>query len=268
MFSLNEGPNDENSGITKDNKALYSYAEKSSINTGLALPTIPVSIQQVSQNTLDEFGSEIAFMATPHAQAVMMNFFVGLLNARSILEIGTFTGLSAIYLAHALKRNGVEPGPDDLGFMPLTCLDMSEVFTSHAKNNLDIAGLSDYVDIIVGDARHEILNLKGRKFDFIYIDADKNSYKKYYDSILELGLLSKNGLIVVDNTALWKAVEFIDQPIDDAETAVFEKIPSEDLTRKQLGRVAHDFNEYIRSDPRTEVVMFPLFTGVTFIRVL
>ncbi|KAJ2371324.1 hypothetical protein GGI05_007844, partial [Coemansia sp. RSA 2603] len=75
MFSLNEGPNDENSGITKDNKALYNYAEKSSINIGLALPTIPVSIQQVSQNTLDEFGPEIAFMATPHAQAVMMNFF-------------------------------------------------------------------------------------------------------------------------------------------------------------------------------------------------
>ncbi|KAJ1725479.1 hypothetical protein LPJ53_000294 [Coemansia erecta] len=207
-------------------------------------------------------------MATPHAQAVMMNFFVGLLNAKSILEIGTFTGLSAIYLAHALKRNGVAPGPDSSGFMPLTCLDMSEVFTRHALHNLDIAGLSDYVDIIVGDARQEVLNLKGCKFDFIYIDADKNSYKKYYDSILELGLLSKNGLIAIDNTALWKTVEFMDKPIDDAETAVVENIPSEDLTRKQLGRVAHDFNEYVRSDPRTEAVMFPLFTGLTFVRVI
>ncbi|KAJ2787979.1 hypothetical protein GGI15_000239 [Coemansia interrupta] len=268
MYSLNEGPNDENSGITKDNKALYDYAEKASVNMGLALSTIPPSIQEVSQNTLKEFGPDIAFMATPHSQAVMMNFFVGLLNARSILEIGTFTGLSAIYLAHALKRNGVAPGPDDSGYVPLTCLDMSKVFTRHARQNIDISGLSDYVNIIVGDARQEILNLNGHKFDFIYIDADKNSYKKYYNSILDLGLLSKNGLMVFDNTALWKTVEFMDKPIDDVETVVIEDIPSEDLTRKQLGRVAHDFNEYIRNDSRTEVVMFPVFTGVTFVRVL
>ncbi|KAJ1802242.1 hypothetical protein LPJ56_007257, partial [Coemansia sp. RSA 2599] len=191
------------------------------------------------------------------------------LNARRVLEIGSFAGLSAIYFTNALKRNGVKPGPDASGNMPVVGLDISEEFTAIARKNLEHAGVSDYVEIVVGDARKNVAKLEGQQFEVIFIDADKPSYRAYYDAIVEKKLLTKGGLIIIDNTALWNTADYIDKPTDAVETEAIMDRPLGKISPDQFGRALHDFNEHVRNDhPRTEVVMFPIFTGVSFVRIL
>ncbi|KAJ1641673.1 hypothetical protein LPJ64_006381, partial [Coemansia asiatica] len=145
--------------------------------------------------------------------------------------------------------------------MPVVGLDISKEFTAIARSNFERAEVSDYIEITVGDARKNIAKLEGQQFEVVLINADKPSYKIYYDTILEKNLLSKGGLIIIDNTALWKGTEFFGKPVDNAETEAIMNLSFGDISKEQLGRALHDFNEYIRKDPRTEVVMFPIFTG-------
>ncbi|KAJ2704098.1 hypothetical protein FB645_003573, partial [Coemansia sp. IMI 203386] len=175
------------------------------------------------------------------------------LNAKRVLEIGSFAGFSAIYFANALKRNSVSSGPDADDNMPVVGLDISEEFASIARNNFDRAGVSGYINIIVGDARENLAKLEGQQFEVIFIDADKTSYKTYYDTVVEKNPLSKGGLIIVDNTALWNTVDYLGKPMDNAETEAIMKMPYSNVSEKQASRALHDFNEYIRNDPRTEV---------------
>ncbi|KAJ1858570.1 hypothetical protein LPJ73_001890 [Coemansia sp. RSA 2703] len=268
MSNVTTNPSAEDIAKASKHDLFTYYAAKTSVNPNLDIPSVPPVMDQVLKDTVDKYGTHVAEMAVTDYQGILQNFFVGLIGAKRILEIGSFTGSSAIYFANALKRNGVKPGPDANGTKPITGLDISEEFTGYARKNFDKAGVSDYVNIIVGDARENLTNLIGETYDIVFIDADKTSYKFYYETVIKNNMLAKNGLMIVDNTALWEVPEFIGKPTDDAETTAIMKKPYPECTEEEVSRTLHDFNEYIRADPRTETIMFPIFTGVTFVRLL
>ncbi|KAI9501862.1 O-methyltransferase [Coemansia spiralis] len=203
-------------------------------------------------------------MAVSHYQGMFQNFLVGLVNAKRVLEIGTFTGSSAIFFANALKRNGVKPSGTN---KPVIGLDISKDYAKIACANFAKAGVEDYIQVIVGDARKNLAKLEGQVFDVVFLDADKTSYKDYYDTVLEKNILAENGIIIADNTAFDCVTPFVNIPAPVADDAAPLNVSfSGHPERKEFGKAIHEFNEYIRKDPRTEAVMVPLFTGITLIR--
>ncbi|ORX70456.1 putative O-methyltransferase [Linderina pennispora] len=193
----------------------------------------------------------MAYMSVEDYQGILQGFLVGLVGAKRILEIGTFTGTSAIFFAHALKRNGVKGGADETGHKPIITLDISEEFAETSRQNFIEAGVEDYIEVLVGDANEIIKSLTDITFDIAFVDADKISYRNYYETIVNNDMLNKNGLFIFDNTAF---------PLD---------VPTDErLISTKTAIMLHEFNEYIRKDPRVEVVMLPLYTGITLVRLL
>ncbi|KAJ2806632.1 hypothetical protein H4R20_001614 [Coemansia guatemalensis] len=245
------------------------YATAESINPNLSTPSLPPTVSKVYADTVLEEGKKCAGMAISQYQGMLQSFLVGLIGAKRILEVGTFTGSSGIFFANALKRNGVAGGPDDNGDKPIISLDISEKYAEIARKNFIDAGIEEYIEVIVGDARKNIAALEGQVFDLVFLDADKPSYKHYYDTILQNNLISKNGLIIADNTAFDFVTPYLgipapvsddSKPLDVSFKCIYDA--------PGLGKAIHEFNEYIRNDPRTEVVVLPLFTGITLIRPL
>ncbi|KAJ2849918.1 hypothetical protein IWW36_002303 [Coemansia brasiliensis] len=248
------------------------YAAKASINPNLN--SLPPVIPQVYADTVAAHGENIAVMAVSEYQGMLQNFFVGLLGAKRILEIGTFTGSSAIFFANALKRNGVA-GPDASGNRPIVSLDISEKYAAIARKNFAIANVEEYIEVMVDNAHNSLAKLVDQKFDIIFIDADKPSYQKYYDTIVDNHMLSKGGLIIADNTAFDCVTPYIGTTAPVADDAVplkasFTRFPGQMGLgfSEEIAKSLHNFNEYVRNDPRSEVIMLPLFTGISLIRLL
>ena len=161
-----------------------------------------------------------------------------LFKSKKILEIGTFTGLSALTMSLALPAYG-----------ELIALDKNKETSETAKNFFKKAGQDDKIKIIVSPAIDilEDFKKKNQKFDLIFIDADKENYKKYYDQSLDL--IDKNGLILVDNV-LWHG-EVVDKN-----------------NKKKLTEIIRDFNLYVNNDKNTENLIIPLGDGLTICRKL
>ncbi|KAJ2346134.1 hypothetical protein IWW50_006856 [Coemansia erecta] len=250
------------------------YAAKASVNTNFSTPSLPPTVSKVYTDTAANQGERLALMAVSEYQGMLQNFFVGLLNAKRIIEIGTFTGASAIFFANALKRNGVAGGRDADGNKPIISLELSDKYAEIARQNFVDAGVDDYIDVIVGDARENLARLAGQTFDIAFVDADKPSYPAYYDTIVDKNMLAKGGLIIADNTAFDCVTPFIGVPAPVASDAVPIEVSfsyDQQLGLGQsnvIGKALHEFNEYVRKDPRSEVVMLPLFTGISLIRLL
>jgi len=129
----------------------------------------------------------ISVMQIAPDQGAFMTLLARAIGAQEILEVGMFTGYSAICLARGLAPGG-----------RLTCLELSEEFAEIAAANLEAAGVSDRVDILIGPAADTLRALPDREhFDLVFIDADKVGYSVYYEEALRR--LRPNGLIVVDN---------------------------------------------------------------------
>ena len=161
-----------------------------------------------------------------------LKMLVAAVGARRVLEVGTFTGYSALSMAEALPPSG----------QIITC----ELDRNHADMAQRFIAKSPYADMIevrVGPALETIRSLTG-PFDFVFIDADKPSYPDYYEPVLPL--LSVGGLIAVDNV-LWSG-------------RVIEHDDSESTTALRR------FNDHVASDKRVECVMVPIRDGVTLIR--
>src|SRR3954469_5530866 len=126
-----------------------------------------------------------AGMLTRPDQAALLTFLVRLANARTAVEIGTFTGYGAICIARGLPDDG-----------HLTILEVSEAYAAIARGNLEAAGLSDKVTIRLGPAL-EGLTALGDSIDFAYVDADKDGYPAYYDALVPK--LAPRGLLLLDN---------------------------------------------------------------------
>ena len=181
---------------------------------------------------------DIKRMQISVSQCHFLHLIIKTSKIKKILEIGTFTGLSALTMSLALPENG-----------KLIALDKNKETSEIAKKFFKKAGQDDKIKIIVSPAIDilEDFKKKNQKFDLIFIDADKENYKKYYDQSLDL--IDKNGLILVDNV-LWHG-EVVDKN-----------------NKKKLTEIIRDFNLYVNNDKNTENLIIPLGDGLTICRKL
>ncbi len=159
-------------------------------------------------------------------------------NAKNILEIGTFTGLSGLSMSLSLPSDG-----------ELVTIDKDIERSKIASSFFKKAKQENKIKTVIGLALESISTLKKNKksFDIIFIDADKENYKNYYNQSLDL--VSNNGLIIVDNV-LWHG-----------EVADISK-------QDKLTTIIRDFNSYVNRDKRTENLIIPVGDGLTVCRKL
>jgi caffeoyl-CoA O-methyltransferase len=165
-----------------------------------------------------------------------LSFLVSMLRPQLVLEIGTFTGYSALSMAEALPPGG----------RLVTC-DISEEHVAIARKHIDASPWADRIEIKVGPALDTVQGLDG-PFDLAFIDADKEGYLDYYEAIVSK--LSPTGVIAVDNV-LWSG-----RVLDDATADEVDGVTP----------VLRQFNDHVVADGRVECVMVPLRDGVTLVR--
>jgi len=164
-----------------------------------------------------------------------MAILAGAIGARSAVEVGTFTGYSALCVARALPADG-----------RLLCCDVNEEWTSIGRRYWERAGVANKITLKLGPAADTLKAIPAsHSFDFAFIDADKSSYAIYYEEILKR--LRPNGLILLDNV-LWKGA-IVDEAIKDADTLALRAL-----------------NDFIAKDTRVEAVMIGFSDGVTIVR--
>jgi caffeoyl-CoA O-methyltransferase len=163
-------------------------------------------------------------------QAAFMQLLVRAIGARRCLEIGTFTGYSALAVALALPPGG-----------RIVCCDVSEEWTAVARRYWKMAGVDGKISLRLAPALETLKTLKG-PFDFAFIDADKENYPKYYERCLKL--LRRGGVIAVDNTLWYGSVIDPGNRTDDA-------------------RAIRAFNRKLRRDRRVEISLVPIGDGLT-----
>lgn len=173
-------------------------------------------------------------MLSGHLQGVFLQMISRMIKPSSILEIGTFTGYSAICLAQGLTPEG-----------KLTTIECNPEMEDFATPFFKEAGLSDKIDMITGDASAILENLSG-PFDLVFIDADKESYVKYFDNILPK--VSPGGYILADNT-LWYGKVIQKNAESDRETAAIIS-----------------FNKHINECADIEHMLLPLRDGIMMIQ--
>jgi predicted O-methyltransferase YrrM len=161
-------------------------------------------------------------------EGAFLSFLVAMTQAKRVLEIGTFTGWSAIAMARALPPHG-----------RLVSCDIDEETTAVARRYAEEAGVADRIDFRVGPGLETLASLEG-PFDLAFIDADKGGYVEYYEAILPK--LSPNGSIAADNTLFG--------------------LDSDGENARGISR----FNEHVLHDDRVEAVLLPFREGVTLIR--
>jgi len=172
-------------------------------------------------------------MLTGTIEGRFLEFLVYATGARRVLELGTYSGYSAISMAAALPAEG-----------RIDTCEVEEQHAAVAHRYIEEAGLSDRITIHLGPALETIARLEG-EFDFVFIDADKENYVNYYEAVLPR--LTERGLIAADNT-LWSG-RVLDES-DDSEATL----------------AIRAFNEHVRSDDRVVSVMLTVRDGVTLIR--
>jgi caffeoyl-CoA O-methyltransferase len=161
-------------------------------------------------------------------EGAFLSFLVAMTQAKRVLEVGTFTGWSAIAMARALPPGG-----------RLVSCDVNEETTAVARRYAEEAGVADRIDFRLGPGVESLASLEG-PFDLAFIDADKGGYIDYYEAILPK--LAPNGVIVADNTLFG--------------------LDTEGENAQAIAR----FNDHVLQDDRVEAVLLPFREGVTLIR--
>ena len=181
---------------------------------------------------------DIKRMQISISQCHFLNLIIKISNIKKILEIGTFTGLSSLTMSLSLPSDG-----------ELVTLDKNAERNKIASNFFKKAKQEKKIKSIIGPALESISNLKKneQKFDLVFIDADKENYKNYYDQSLDL--IEKEGLIIVDNV-LWHG--------DVVDTKKQDKLTT----------VIREFNTYVNRDKRTDNLIIPVGDGLTVCRKL
>ena len=195
----------------------------------------PIQKEIISYN---ERLGDIKRMQIAVSQCHFLQLIIKVSNSKKILEVGTFTGLSALSMSLALPDDG-----------KLIALDKNVETNKIAIDFFKKAKQEKKIKTIIKPAIESIEELKKENnyFDIVFIDADKDNYKKYYDNTLEL--IKKNGLIIIDNV-LWHG-------------EVADKYNNEKYTN-----IIRDFNEHVKNDKKTEQVIIPLGDGFTVCRKL
>ena len=179
---------------------------------------------------------DVKRMQVATSQCHFLHLIIKISNIKNVLEIGTFTGLSALSIALALPDDG-----------KLVALDKDEGTNKIALDFFKKANQDNKIQTIVKPALESLEELKNSKFDMVFIDADKMNYKEYYER--SLNLMDKGGLIIVDNV-LWHG-----------------EVADEDNLDKYTINI-RDFNTYVANDKRVEQIIVPLGDGMTVCRVL
>lgn len=174
-------------------------------------------------------------MISGHLQGRLLSMFSNMIQPRRILELGTFTGYSAICLAEGLAPDG-----------KIITIDKNQELQDIIEHYLSEAKISHQVEFILGDAMKVVPKLKGN-FDLVYLDADKSNYCKYYDLIIDR--VETGGYIVADNV-LW-----------------YGKVLSDELDKlDRETRAIKEFNQMVHEDHRVENVLVPIRDGLMILR--
>jgi len=174
-------------------------------------------------------------MISGHLQGKLLELFVKMKQPKTILEIGTYTGYSAICMARGLGREG-----------RLITLDINDELENMVRGFFDESGLSDQIDYKLGNALDIIPTLPG-PFDLVFIDADKINYLNYYDLVIDK--VTSGGIILADNV-LWSGKVLVEdgKKIDNDTQAILE------------------FNRKVQEDTRVENALLPIRDGVMMAR--
>ena len=185
--------------------------------------------RKVIEETARSFPDHSRMQVDP-LQGALLALLVKLIGATRVLEIGTFTGLSSLWMAGALPEGGT-----------LVCCDISEEFTNHARRAWEEAGVDDRITLLIGPALQTMEELEG-PFDMAVLDADKPNYPAYFGKLTKL--VRPGGVIVADNT-LWSG-----RVIDPSD-------------QTQATEAIRRFNDLAAASPDVEVVMLTVADGVT-----
>lgn len=166
-------------------------------------------------------------------QGKLLELLSKMIQPTYVLEIGTFTGYSALCLAKGLQKGG-----------KLTTVEVNKELQPIINKYIELAGYEDHIQLVIGKAEECIPSLPGSHFDLIFIDAGKKQYQEHYDLVLPK--LRPGGWILCDNV-LWSGK--VIHSNTDKETAAI-----------------HAFNNYVASDDRVEKVLLPLRDGLYIIR--
>ena len=202
------------------------------------IDTFSLKLNPIQQEIIDYNNTlgDVKRMQVAKSQCQFLHLIVKTSNIKNVLEIGTFTGLSAISIALALPEDG-----------NLTALDKNAETSKVAISFFKKANQEHKIKTIIKPALESLEELKNNKFDMVFIDADKMNYKEYYERSLKL--VDKGGLIIVDNV-LWHG-----------------EVSDEDNLDKYTVNI-RDFNKLVSNDKRVEQIILPLGDGMTICRVL
>jgi len=177
-----------------------------------------------------------AMMQVAPEQGTFLGLLVAAVGARQLLEVGTFTGYSALCMARSLPPGG-----------RLLACDISEEWTAVGRSYWEKAGVADRIELVIGPAIETLRALpREERFDLAFVDADKTGYHDYYEEILPR--LRTGGLIAVDNV-LWHGAVIGDSDTDDT-------------------RAIRAFNDHVAADRRVQSVMVGISDGLTLARKL
>jgi caffeoyl-CoA O-methyltransferase len=199
--------------------------------------TLPDADQLALQRVTQEKTGRAAGMQIGDDQAVLMEMLVRAMGATRAVEIGTFTGYSALAVARGLAPGG-----------RLLCCDVSQEWTSIARAAWQDAGVADRIELRIGPGLETLRSLPpGEQFDFAFIDADKTGYPEYYEEVLTR--LRPGGLMLFDN--MLQGGHVADDRTGDDDVAAIRSL-----------------NDAIAADPRVKVVLLPIGDGVSFVQKL
>jgi caffeoyl-CoA O-methyltransferase len=188
----------------------------------------------LAKETEEKLGP-VSMMQIAPEQGAFMTILARVIGARSAVEVGTFTGYSALCVARGLPDDG-----------RLLCCDINEEWTAIGRRYWEKAGVAKKIELRLGPAVDTLKALPAdTRFDMAFIDADKPNYRHYYEEILKR--LRPNGLILFDNV-LWMG-----QVLDAATT-------------DESTRALRELNDFIAADRRVEAAMLPIADGLTIVR--
>ena len=197
-----------------------------------------LNLHPVQQEIIDynKTLGDIKRMQIDPSQCHFLHLIIKVSKIKNVLEIGTFTGLSALSISLALPDEG-----------KLIALDKNEETNKIALDFFKKANQDHKIQTIIKPALESLKDLKNNKFDMVFIDADKMNYKEYYERSLKL--INKSGLIIIDNV-LWHGEVADENNLDKYTVNIRE------------------FNSYVSNDNRVEQIIVPLGDGMTVCRVL
>ena len=196
--------------------------------------TRPDAVQQALIEETATLGAVAGMQIAPE-QGAFLTVLTRLIGARRAIEIGTFTGYSALCIARGLPADG-----------RLVCCDVSEEWTAIGRRAWDAAGVADRIDLRIAPALQTLAALPAdTTFDLAFIDADKPNYPNYFEALLPK--MRDNGAILVDNV-LWDG-RVVKPDADDENTVAIRA-----------------FNDKVANDTRVDTVMLPIADGLTLAR--